>query len=1160
MKRLAFILLVASCAHPVPKWPASDARVVLLHEAMAAHDSGHYREARAKWIALAQSANDPALELAAAGKLLALDGEAGAEKELLAQLRALAPRVHPEARDLLLDLADRLARRAGDPASAEIEAQRGCVREWRVTPRLGALPHVDLEKSPPPGEARTIAAHGCRAQLYAPDARFGALAAILPPAQSDSLVMIDAQADWILVRAGKVLYRHGDRARYPARVEWLRVRGNAAPLELRLAAANVRIDVAAVIVPADHEPDHAAEAVAPPEPPLPGDDAALVAAWIALGRGHADRVDELLDGRHDAPAMIARASAATIDPSRSYSTTRERARSFLEQALAADPHTLRAAYNLALLDLQDDRAREAMARLEENNANATFWGWHALYAQALRQKGLTADADRALARARELDPDVCGLAEQDATAARDHHDPAAERRAAEAHHQCDAETQALADLCSARGDHECAIAEYERLLAADPARDGLRLPLSESLIAKGDTRRAIDVLTKLVYDEPRQASYRLRLADAYVAAGDSAQAKRVLHDATAAMPESIELWRALEAMGEPHPLAPFRVDGRGVIREFEARKVHPASDDAPAVVLLDRTVTRAFATGARLTLTHNIIRVQSKSAIDRWGEVQVPAGADVLLLRTVKSDGTTREPEEIAEKESISVPDLLPGDYVEFEYVTAAPPPAAFPDGFLAERFYFVSFDDPLDRTEYVVAVPAGTAVDIDPRGGMNKLQKKTRAGDLDVYTWGLREQRRRIAEPGETPYVENAPSVRVSSQLSFSRWRAFLIDATAGSWRRNTELAGLAQRECKGKSQADCVRALDAWTQDNVEHGGLFTDAATAILGRRQGNRTSLLAALLAAAGIEPDIWLIRPMGADQTTPVAQELDDFDQPVLKLRDGFVDPRPRRLDAFAISPLLVGSQAIHLSADGFEKVAPTRDPAEGNRKLTLSADANGHVDVRENLSGWLSVEWRDLKDQTDQSRLRQDFEQRSLGFFFPGAQLESLDLRGFNERGRGPVEVEYKFTAPRLLIDEGGGRTTLAPLFPSLLVRRYIVLPSRTRALQLGITPPTDLDATIALPRGARVQTPPPVDVKTPFGRFSSRVSFDKGVLHIQRHLEMPLRRVEPADYAAFIAFARAVDEAEEARVSIELHASRNVGASPTQVSASAQPPTTSMK
>src|SRR5258707_3292105 len=158
-------------------------------------------------------------------------------------------------------------------------------------------------------------------------------------------------------------------------------------------------------------------------------------------------------------------------------------------------------------------------------------------------------------------------------------------------------------------------------------------------------------------------------------------------------PEAQDLHRALLALGDGNAMDPFRVDGNRVIAAFE-KSGHRF--ESPSVIVLDRTVTRVFPTGGRLTLTHNIIRVQTKDGIDKWGEVSIPEGADVLLLRTVKADGTTREPEQIAEKQTVSVPDLAPGDYVEFEYVDPAGAPQAFPGGFYAERFYFQSFDAPL--------------------------------------------------------------------------------------------------------------------------------------------------------------------------------------------------------------------------------------------------------------------------------------------------------------------------------------------------------------------------------------------------------------------------------------------------------------------------------
>src|SRR4029078_7146577 len=118
------------------------------------------------------------------------------------------------------------------------------------------------------------------------------------------------------------------------------------------------------------------------------------------------------------------------------------------------------------------------------------------------------------------------------------------------------------------------------------------------------------------------------------------------------------------------------------------------------------------------TLTHQIVRVDSKDAIDRWGEVAVPAGAELLTGRTRKRDGSRREPEEIAGKEAISAADLEIGDYVEWEYVETHAPSSAFAPGFLADRVFFQSFEAPLDRSELVVIAPAALALDIDPRAG----------------------------------------------------------------------------------------------------------------------------------------------------------------------------------------------------------------------------------------------------------------------------------------------------------------------------------------------------------------------------------------------------------------------------------------------------------
>ena len=211
---------------------------------------------------------------------------------------------------------------------------------------------------------------------------------------------------------------------------------------------------------------------------------------------------------------------------------------------------------------------------------------------------------------------------------------------------------------------------------------------------------------------------RVRLCDAQAAAGQLEAARRTIADVLALRPDVPEVRRSARALGVPLPLDAFRVDGRAAVRAFEAARGRYA---APAVMVLDRAVTRVFGSGATMTLTHEIVRVDSKDAVDRWGEIQVPAGAEILTLRTHKSDGTTREPEEIAGKESISAADLAIGDYVEWELLETHGPSEAFGPGFLVERFFFQSFDAPIARSEMVLVTPPALPIAVDARAGAPK-------------------------------------------------------------------------------------------------------------------------------------------------------------------------------------------------------------------------------------------------------------------------------------------------------------------------------------------------------------------------------------------------------------------------------------------------------
>ena len=163
----------------------------------------------------------------------------------------------------------------------------------------------------------------------------------------------------------------------------------------------------------------------------------------------------------------------------------------------------------------------------------------------------------------------------------------------------------------------------------EPERDDLAGDLAVALSAAGRHDDALAEMARLVARDPNDPQRRLRLADAQAAAGQATAARETIAALLAARPEVPEVHRAARALGVPLPLDGFRVDGRAIIRAFEAAAVRYT---APAVMVLDRAVMRIFPDGTVMTLTHQIVRVDSKDAVDKWAEIAVPR-----LVRLLRS-------------------------------------------------------------------------------------------------------------------------------------------------------------------------------------------------------------------------------------------------------------------------------------------------------------------------------------------------------------------------------------------------------------------------------------------------------------------------------------------------------------------------------------------
>ena len=1113
-------------------------------------------------------ARDGLLAEAAAARLRRLLDELpdrrAAEKRILALPRAGLPW---RAQYLLASLSAEIARRRADPDLLESEARRsGCVPELRLVGMAGRLPYLDLLSNQvrPTNPARTLARSGCQFTTPSTDALPGVrtLQSEVDVRAGHYHIVLDYAGPALLRVDGGRWHHHADSPdAFGPRWSALSLELNEGrhQVELRLGSRGGSLDVGLLLAPGSNRKQVDREKW----PEGSALEAAVFELAAALSAHLAGDVDQelvhaaaLAQRSRFALGVAAAGRLSEMDPTRPENMNRDRARSLYLRAVDVDPRLARAWLELARLELDDDRPREAAEDAQRaRNLCVDWWPAALQLADGLRARGLERDADVALAEAvaqGRAGQGACAVVEAGLHRAEERALVGEQERLTKLLLGCDAHAEASWQWYRQRDDARSAEAALLRMrsTSADPA--WVRSELAALWLDQGDAASAVSELRTLVDWSPRDSQMRLRLVDALLAAGSIRQAHDVLAETLRLFPGSGAVRQAARIAGLTLPLDQFRLDGGQVIRDFLASG---HSYQAPAVVVLDRAVERVFADGGRASLTHTITQVLSKEGIERAAEVSVPSGAEVLALRTRKTDGTVREAQEIAGKSTISATDVAVGDFVEWETLEYRQPAEAFAPGFLGERFYFQSFEAPLDRSEYLLVVPAELSVDQDRRARAPEATIGPGPDGTRVLSFVARQMPQLLPERASFAAENWIPSVRVSSGVDLQGWSRFLADRLYTVARSSPEVRRVAAqiRAEAVAARATIPEAISRWVNQHIEPEASLFEPATASLGRGQGNRAAVVMALARALGQKAELVLARPLtrapAAAPATP--QELDDFSEALVRLPDPtgpgrFLDPRTRRAPLGYLPPGLSGAPVFAVG-DGALAIARSAVP-DGRHvlmKMRLAVDGSAAVSVTEDLSGWPALEWGEIVEQAgqDRTKLRQEFEQRWLSQHFPGAALGELSLEEGQAGGR---VASYTLTSPRMATRTGNVLWLRPGFFLSQPGRRYFTESQRRTPLQLGYDVPLLLEADIELPAGAQVIDLGSSGSITAGGAFFSeerQVQVDgthgdaPGAAHLllRRRWQLPLARVLPADYDEMASNLRQVDPLEQGEIRVEL-------------------------
>lgn len=763
----------------------------------------------------------------------------------------------------------------------------------------------------------------------------------------------------------------------------------------------------------------------------------------------------------------------------------------------------------------------------------------------LEARGWDAQVDAAIETAERMVPDACRPKRAALNSALRRGRASEVGALADELVRCDARSDARMLHAVRQRRFDDAMAEITRIASLEPRSSRFQAADAELTLARnrGDEARVEQLLSELSELAPSSDSVVLMRVDRRLSEGNAQEARSLLETALRTEPGSMGgLRRVLHAAFGIRPIESFRQDGARVIREFEASG---RSYDGPKVLVLDYTVVYVFEDGSSLELTHNIIRLGSEEAVDDEGEFSPPADAQLLTLRTIKSDGRRLEPDEIEGKDSISLPNLAVGDYVEFEYLRAEPAPAGFPHGALGDRFFFQSFEVPFDRSELTVSLPESVRPVIERRGSAPEMEESIEDGRR-VLRFRARESRPRVMEPSSVSSREFLPSVLWGYNATWEAYIESLRDVLADRELRDPAHERLVREIVGNDGHATAeqrARRIYQWVIANIDDtNDPFGQAATMVHGRT-GNRSRVLLYLLHLAGIEAELALARSFASDATPQ--QLADDQTYTFLLVRmqgsDGPIwlwpGARGTPFGFLPVEPIIRGQSALVVN-ERAERATVSDPPMESDLatvELDIHTDLEGgaHIEVTETFRGATAVAWRHQLEGIAAAHLEEVFERQYVARIAAGARMSALRITG-RENAEEPLVLYYEFDVSRL-----GRRAESALLVPQLyslgLSVNYAALARRTTTQVLS-GGARDVIMRVHVPDGATIANLP--DARELHGPHGARADWSANttgnVITIERRVHLPRARIEPEQYPDFARFARSFDEAERFELRLE--------------------------
>lgn len=721
------------------------------------------------------------------------------------------------------------------------------------------------------------------------------------------------------------------------------------------------------------------------------------------------------------------------------------------------------------------------------------------------------------------------------------------------------DTEIEFDRALRRRDYPAAIAELRRLQERRPDRKDLTDRIAALLSRSGQQTDLVPLLERALRREPRNPRARLGLADARLARGDKDALRSMLASSIQLGVSTDELRAAIEIVEGVTELEPFRLDGREVMKAFDASG---AKMDGNAARILDYSALWIHPDGTGRMLEHELIRIQSPEAIDKHAEQRPPPNALVLRCRVHKKNGQIFEPERVEGKPTLTMSHLEVGDTIETEYVFSTEDDGEGGVRYVSPTWFFREAEVAYWRSEYVVIAPKARPIVLEPHGAVPAPTVKD-DGPLRTWRWRVDQSPAAPIEPESPPIQEFLPSVRVGWGVTLDDQLRRLRDAVSNEIPADPRIVAIAERIVSPLPASDIegrARRLYRWvvTEVNSSREG---DGRRAVTGR-EGNRAAAFLYLARALKLPVELVVVRDrLQPPDAGPIASAL-SFDNLVIRLdldthravvptRNDTLGDRPDPLHRgglyltvgdkhapFGYLPAeLHGQPAIRL-IEGFPREVTAAAPNsfdgivyDGSGKLQSDGSAVFELDQR--FVGKLAIQFRGLLETMPEASLRGMVESRILSRALPSARLLKLTVEDRDDLDK-PLTLRMKIEVSNFARRRGDMLAVHTPMM--MLISGLTSLETRQSPLFLPESTHTEVHLDIKLPEGAKIESG--LENATLKDAERSYVIADvlgASGMAFHRTLDIPAGRVSVEDYAKFRTFTSQVDAATNREIAVRL-------------------------